>query len=59
MIMGYPRKSRLKIWAQVKIVTKYNAPELIKLLQNPDNKASVARRIILTMEAFVVNVRSI
>ncbi len=30
IIMDYPRKSRLKIWARAEIVTKSEAPELIQ-----------------------------
>jgi predicted pyridoxine 5'-phosphate oxidase superfamily flavin-nucleotide-binding protein len=52
IIMDYPQKSRLKIWAQAEIVTKTDAPQLIKQLQNPEYKTPVERGIILTIEAF-------
>jgi predicted pyridoxine 5'-phosphate oxidase superfamily flavin-nucleotide-binding protein len=52
IIMDYPRKSRLKIWATAEIVTKADAPELVEQLQNSEYKASIERAVILTVEAF-------
>lgn len=52
IIMDYPRKARLKIWARAEIVTKTNAPKLIQQLQNSDYGAAVERGIVLTVEAF-------
>jgi predicted pyridoxine 5'-phosphate oxidase superfamily flavin-nucleotide-binding protein len=52
IIMDYPRKSRLKIWAKAEIVTKTVAPELIKQLQNSEYKTPIERAVILTVEAF-------
>ena len=52
IIMDYPRKSRLKIWAKAEIVTKADTPELIDQLKNPEYKTPVERGIILTIEAF-------
>jgi len=52
IIMDYPSKARLKIWAQAHIVTKADDPKLIEQLQNPEYKTPVERGIILTIEAF-------
>jgi len=52
IIMDYPGKSRLKIWAKAEIVTKTVAPELIKQLQNSEYKTPIERAVILTVEAF-------
>jgi predicted pyridoxine 5'-phosphate oxidase superfamily flavin-nucleotide-binding protein len=52
IIMDYPHKARLKIWAKAEIVTKSDNPNFIQQLQNPDYKTPVERAIILTVEAF-------
>ena len=52
IIMDYPRKARLKIWARAEIVTKADDAELIEQLQNSEYKTPVERGIILTIEAF-------
>ena len=52
IIMDYPRKARLKIWARAEIVTESDNPVLIEQLQHTEYKARVERGIVLTIEAF-------
>ena len=52
IIMDYPRKARLKIWARAEIVTESDNPVLIEQLQHTEYNARVERGIVLTIEAF-------
>jgi len=52
IIMDYPRKARLKIWASAEIVNKSDNTELLEQLRNPEYKTPVERGVILTIEAF-------
>ncbi len=52
ILMDYPNRRRLKIWARAKIVLPQEHPQLIAQLEVADYRAVVQRGIVLTVEAF-------
>lgn len=52
ILMDYPNRRRLKIWARARIVHRDEDPELVARLEMPDYRARVERAIVLTVEAF-------
>ena len=52
ILMDYPNRRRLKIWARAKIVLPQEQPQLIAQLEVADYRAVVQRGIVLTIEAF-------
>lgn len=52
ILMNYPKRQRLKIFARIEVLDASNAPELIAKLENPDYKAKIERAMILHVEAF-------
>lgn len=52
ILMDYPNRQRLKIFAQIEVFEAKDAQELIAKLENPDYKAKVERAMILKVEAF-------
>ena len=51
ILMDYPNRRRLKIWARARIVHQKDDPELLAKLENPEYRARIERAIILTVEA--------
>lgn len=51
ILMDYPARRRLKIWARVRIVHADEEPELLARLEIPTYRARVERAVILTIEA--------
>jgi predicted pyridoxine 5'-phosphate oxidase superfamily flavin-nucleotide-binding protein len=52
ILMDYPNRRRLKIWARAKIVLPQENPPLIAQLEVADYRAEVQRGIVFTVEAF-------
>ena len=52
ILMDYPSKQRLKIWAEVQIIAASENEELMKQLDNPAYKARIERLVILTVKAY-------
>lgn len=52
ILMDYPNRRRLKIWARIEVFEAKDAPELIRKLQSPDYPAKIERAMILHVEAF-------
>lgn len=52
ILMDYPNRQRLKIFARVEVVEAAAAPELIAKLENPDYQAKIERAFVLRVEAF-------
>jgi len=52
ILMDYPQKQRLKIWAEAEIRFAEDEPELIEKLIVPDYKAKIERAVILTIKAY-------
>lgn len=52
ILMNYPNRQRLKIFARIEVLEAADAPELIAKLENPDYKAKIERAMILRVEAF-------
>jgi predicted pyridoxine 5'-phosphate oxidase superfamily flavin-nucleotide-binding protein len=51
ILMDYPNRRRLKIWARARIVHHDDEPELLARLEEPDYRARVERAVIFTIEA--------
>jgi ferredoxin-NADP reductase/predicted pyridoxine 5'-phosphate oxidase superfamily flavin-nucleotide-binding protein len=51
ILMDYPNRRRLKIWARVKIVHFDEDPEILTRLEVPTYRARVERAVVLTIEA--------
>jgi len=51
ILMDYPNRRRLKIWARARIVDAAEDPELIARLEVPTYRARVERAVVLTIEA--------
>jgi len=51
ILMDYPNRRRLKIWARAKLVDYQDDPALIQRLEDPTYRARVERGVILTVEA--------
>ena len=52
ILMDYPNRRRLKIWARAKVTDEADAPELIARLEVPSYRARVERAIVLSVEAY-------
>lgn len=52
ILMDYPNRRRLKIYARIEILEAADAPQLIAKLESPDYKAKIERAMILHVEAF-------
>jgi predicted pyridoxine 5'-phosphate oxidase superfamily flavin-nucleotide-binding protein len=52
ILMDYPNRKRLKIWARAKLIQADETPELLQRLENPTYRARVERAVVLTVEAF-------
>ncbi len=52
ILVDYPRRQRLKIFASIEVSNAADAPELIERLKLPDYKAKIERAMILHIEAF-------
>lgn len=52
ILMNYPHRQRLKIYARIEVLEADDAPELIAKLANPDYQAKIERVMILHVEAF-------
>lgn len=52
ILMDYPNRSRLKIWAHARQVEAKEDPELIKRLRPEGYRALLERAVLLTVEAF-------
>ena len=52
ILMDYPNRRRLKIWARARIVHHDEDPELLERLEVPTYRARVERAVVLTVEAF-------
>jgi ferredoxin-NADP reductase/predicted pyridoxine 5'-phosphate oxidase superfamily flavin-nucleotide-binding protein len=52
ILMDYPNKRRLKVWAKARIVDYAEDPELIARLEIPTYRARVERAVTMTIEAF-------
>ena len=51
ILMDYPNRRRLKIWARARIVDYAEDPELIARLEVPTYRARVERAVVMTIEA--------
>ena len=52
ILMDYPNRSRLKIWARARQIEAKEDPELIRRLQPDGYRALPERAVVLTVEAF-------
>jgi len=52
ILMDYPNRRRLKIYARIEVIEAKDAPELIEKLQDPGYDARVERAMLLRVEAF-------
>ncbi|GAA0782045.1 pyridoxamine 5-phosphate oxidase [Roseibium denhamense] len=52
ILMDYPNRRRLKIWARARQVDAKDDPELIATLTTPGYRAFPERAVVLTVEAF-------
>lgn len=52
ILMDYPNRRRLKIYATIEIFDAKDAPELIEKLAMPDYQAKIERAMILRVDAF-------
>lgn len=52
ILMDYPNRQRLKIFARIEVMKSADAPELIAKLENPNYQAKIERAMILHVEAF-------
>ena len=51
ILMDYPNRRRLKIWARARIVHHDEDPELLARLEVPTYRARVERAVVMTIEA--------
>ncbi len=51
ILMDYPNRRRLKIWARARVVDAAEDPELIARLEVPTYRARIERAVVLTVEA--------
>ncbi len=51
-LMDYPKKQRLKVWAEAEVLDPADHPELAKKLIVPDYQATVERIIVFKVHAF-------
>ncbi|MBM4201063.1 MAG: 2Fe-2S iron-sulfur cluster binding domain-containing protein, partial [Gammaproteobacteria bacterium] len=52
ILMDYPNRRRLKIWARAKVTDEADDPALIARLEMPSYRARVERAIVLAVEAY-------
>ncbi|RYU62536.1 pyridoxamine 5'-phosphate oxidase [Methylolobus aquaticus] len=52
ILMDYPNRRRLKIWARARVVDEADDPALIARLEMPAYRAQVERAVLLTVEAY-------
>jgi hypothetical protein len=52
ILMDYPNRRRLKIYARIEVLEAAAAPELIAKLANSEYQAKIERAVILRVEAF-------
>jgi predicted pyridoxine 5'-phosphate oxidase superfamily flavin-nucleotide-binding protein len=52
ILMDYPNRRRLKIWARARVVDEADDPALFARLEMPAYRAQVERAIVLTVEAY-------
>lgn len=52
ILMDYPNRRRLKIWARAQIVHESEDPALLARLEVPTYRARVERAVVMTVEAF-------
>ena len=52
LLMDYPTRQRLKIWAESRIMDASQDAELVKQLAMPDYKARIERLVIFTIQAY-------
>lgn len=52
ILMDYPNRRRLKIYARIRIFEAQDAPELIRKLEVPGYDATIERAMILKIDAF-------
>jgi uncharacterized protein len=52
ILIDYPNRRRLKIFAKIEVIEAADAPELIEKLQDAEYKAKIERAMILRVEAF-------
>ena len=52
ILMDYPNRRRLKIWARARVIDEADDPALIAELEMPDYRARVERAVILKVEAY-------
>jgi ferredoxin-NADP reductase/predicted pyridoxine 5'-phosphate oxidase superfamily flavin-nucleotide-binding protein len=51
ILMDYPNRRRLKVWARARIVHRSEDPDLLDRLEVPIYRARVERAVVLTVEA--------
>lgn len=51
ILLDYPHRRRLKIWARARVIDADQAPELVARLEMPGYRARVERAVVLTVEA--------
>ncbi len=51
ILMDYPNRRRLKIWARARIVHHDQDPELLACLENPNYRGRIERAVVMTIEA--------
>ncbi|MES9917321.1 MAG: pyridoxamine 5'-phosphate oxidase family protein [Candidatus Thiodiazotropha sp. 4PDIV1] len=52
ILMDYPNRQRLKIWAESSIIEADDDPELRKVLEAPDYPGQIERLVTFNIEAF-------
>jgi len=52
ILIDFPRRVRLKIWATATVVDAVGDPELAETLSDADYKAKVERLVLLTIQAY-------
>ena len=52
ILMDYPNRRRLKIWARARVVHEEEDPDLLARLEIPTYRARVERAVVMTIEAF-------
>jgi len=52
ILMDYPNRRRLKVWARARIVHEDEDPALLARLEVPTYRARVERAVVMTVEAF-------
>ena len=55
ILMDYPLRQRLRIWAEAKIVASQQSAEFMKQLQMPDYEARIDRLVMFTIQVYDSN----